>query len=179
MKKSERIRRIKQFTIAEGKKNLSSSFIENSNSGTLIVALFSKTSFRIKCFPLGIGAPDTRNLCRFIKVNLSLKSRFRTAFLSEKSIEVCDYETFDRFWKKVPKEERNPSDPIEKGKIGGQGALWKMEEMCRRDPSPPHEIINCASFKCVSVSSSTKFKFEGDLRTLEGRRNFNFCDVSN
>ena len=79
----------------------------------------------------------------------------------------------------LPKEDKNPSDPNEKGRIGGQGSFWKIEEMCKREPSPPQEIINCASFKWASVSSITKFKLEGDLRILDGRRVSNLGEAIN
>ena len=166
-----------QVTMAEGKKNLSSSFMENSNSGTWTLDLFNNTSLRIVRLLLGIAGPETINRCRFITVNLSLKSLLKTNFLSAKS--KRNYNTKYRSVLNVPKVDKNPRDPNEKGRIGGQGSFWKIEEIWRRDPSPPQEMINCAFFKWVSVSSLTKCKLEADFRILEGRRDCNLGEVSN
>lgn len=73
----------------------------------------------------------------------------------------------------LPKDERNPKEPKEKGRTGGQGPFWKIEEMCKSVPSPPHEMTNCASFNSFSVSSFKNDKFGTllwYLKRLEGKR---------
>lgn len=60
----------------------------------------------------------------------------------------------------IPNEDKNPKEPKENESTGGQGIFWKMEEMCKRVPSPPQETIIWVSFKRESDSSAKNETFE-------------------